>query len=133
MESTEVRSEYDRLIGRLRKSKLLGISGPLELEHGGHGPNGEAPCVTHTHVHLLPDCSRWLTAFDDLPPHQSQDNSYIWTRWEGFTSFRSGDSMPGQGIRRRIGSLTNSDEWDWAIFPKYDVIHDTIESWRKNI
>jgi diadenosine tetraphosphate (Ap4A) HIT family hydrolase len=113
---------------------------PIFFEHGPASiARGGGSCIDHAHLHALPikfDLLSFLRQDHDLMPIDSLSClAQLWAcRPYLFIEDQKGqmymcitDRIPGQYLRRIIAKgIGISDEWDYALFPKYDVVAATI-------
>lgn len=125
--------EFRGLVDSLRSKLVSRGHTLLEIEHGGGTPTGSSPCITHTHVHLFPNAPWLVSCFDFLPTSSNFERSRPYLSvFDGTTEFiYDATSLPGQALRRVLAGTLGQDDWDWALFPKYDLVRASAEWWQR--
>jgi hypothetical protein len=91
-------------------------------------------------VNLIPKLGGLLFPFEELTLRKRGNQlvagdaglaPYIFLRGDdGQVRIYDGRDVPSQYIRRRITNHFRRDDWDWAVFPRLDVIEQTIALWK---
>jgi diadenosine tetraphosphate (Ap4A) HIT family hydrolase len=134
---------YSRLINRIKKTNPLYNKELLEIEHGATETDNAGACIVHAHVHLVPNFGKHEEVFDDkLEEIMITDNiqeitkikrSYILVRgMKGYVRIYSATNLPSQFVRRIIFGIVNRNDWNWQIYPYYELISETINFWSKS-
>jgi diadenosine tetraphosphate (Ap4A) HIT family hydrolase len=124
-----VRPQYDALGGNI-----------LEAEHGSTNTNSGGSCIIHTHVNLIPGLGhlhrildRSLRRVDVTLPLRnlaSTHRPYIFMKHENSLAVYDATHARSQLIRRALSTHFGGDDWDWALFPRLDLVEETITFWR---
>ena len=117
--------------------------GPSTLfEHGScrAAERRRSACITHSHIHVVPGAYsfnllrlpvRSLGTLADLvnvPPGERADGYLMYREPGGLVQY-SPDAGVSQYFRRHIAwMLGRSDEWDYALFPQWEHIRATQDS-----
>jgi diadenosine tetraphosphate (Ap4A) HIT family hydrolase len=121
--------EYEEL--RNRVAAHIG-SEVLEAEHGSR-LDGEGACIEHAHVNLIPGAHQHFDLLDyerdgqevrgtlELQNHQPP---YVYLRGVEGRLYRAA-GLPSQVIRRELWARSGRDDWDWALFPEYQLVEET--------
>lgn len=116
------------------------IYGPcIFFEHGACASRNLAGgCIDHVHLHALPTEAPVLEAAKQRLDFEDIDGLSGLANWKGTPYIAiedqagalhvaSGSSLPGQFVRRIVGSVIGApDEWDYDAFPNYERIQSTI-------
>ncbi|MGA7578811.1 MAG: HIT domain-containing protein [Desulfobaccales bacterium] len=132
--------EYEDLYETISLTSFYKNKGILEVEHGATEDYCAGACVTHTHIHLIPSLSNYDNIFEGIlariPLNKLTDLSrirkpYLLIRATGrpIRLYEAFD-LPCQAIRRALCRVLGRDDWDWKIYPHYDLIDRTIEIWK---
>lgn len=131
--------EYEYLKNRVQQSYELYNSNLLEAEHGAKQENNSGACIIHTHVHWIPNWGNKSNLFSNLNLRNKIDKieniyyekvPYIFSRGNSsIIRIYSAEDTPSQAIRRIITSEMGKKSWDWAVYPRYDLIKDTVNYW----
>ena len=115
-------------------------NGWLEVEHGSAEGDCAGACVTHAHVHLIPNANRFVEAFDGVLPELYRGEQlqfpdvgvpYIFLRGElGVTRVFQGSGLPSQVIRQIICAAIGREDWDWRGMSRHHLLPETLEFWR---
>jgi len=108
------------------------------FEHGPGPKTRGGSCIDHAHWHVMPlvrDLVATLRSeylfkpIELLGLRQLTENSYLFIEDENSHGFAAiADSVPGQYIRRVIAHLEGrDDEWDYAAYPRYEIIQSTLQ------
>jgi diadenosine tetraphosphate (Ap4A) HIT family hydrolase len=102
----------------------------LYAEHGEGQPLGR-PCISHTHVHILPGLAHLVEGLGSLLPSMATDSStsYMIYGRQDLELRRDASGTRSQYLRRAIARYLDVDTWDYAAFPKDDDVERTIEYW----
>lgn len=133
--------DYENLLQATAERIPLYAENLLETEHGSTEKESGGGCIVHTHIHWLPGLAHLSNCIgDELPvletlktlielPHIAQP--YILVREGGGpVSVFGADTVPSQFIRQAICRELGREDWDWAVFPKRQLIRETIEQWK---
>jgi hypothetical protein len=132
--------EYLALIESLReKCAVLGLD-LLEAEHGATATDAAGGCIAHAHINVIPGLGSFSGTFDgnlprlDLTPPltslASTRDSYILMKNERDMAVYEAVGVPSQLIRRAIRRGLGHEDWDWAVFPRLDLVDETINFWK---
>ncbi len=129
-----VRADYAEFQKRLRR--LRPTIAWLFAEHGG-GSEGMRPCINHTHINLIPGVAAPITILahkceqldSQTMLNRTPDTSYICLEWGEDVAYFSAERMGSQFLRRLLWGARGRDDWDWAVFPGWDVVAATIDYW----
>lgn len=114
---------------------------PIFFEHGPRPPGGGGgSCIDHAHLHAFPTSlnllphlqqSHHIMPIDnltDLTQFCDHRQSYLFFEdQEGQMYACSVEEVPSQYIRRIMArEMGKPNEWDYALFPNYDLIDATI-------
>ncbi len=129
-------NEYDSFV----KSLLASGSDWLEAEHGSTEDDCAGACVTHMHVHLVPNAGGFQTVFDDVLPLlyrgstlelPAQGTPYILLRANlGEVRVFDATGLPSQMLRQVICGALGRPDWDWRSIDRAHLIQDTLAYWR---
>lgn len=131
-ESRSVRDRYRTFAASLRSKLAAQGDDLLEVEHGMADSRSLGPCISHTHVHLLPATGLRIADLEgSLPPRPAEARgAYVWVADGTSQRLFDAQSLRGQGTRQLLAEHLGVQDWDWALFPKYDLIRESIEYWR---
>jgi hypothetical protein len=106
----------------------------LYAEHGEGQPLGR-PCISHTHVHILPGLAHLVEDLGSLLPSMATDSStsYMIYGRKDLELRRDASGTRSQYLRRAIAQYLGVDTWDYAAFPNDDDVERTIEYWTANL
>ena len=137
--STDSIKEYEKLRKHICNSLDIYKSNLLESEHGANKHNSSGACIVHTHIHWIPKWGRDIDILGysnvmcevkRLLRLKEIDDPYIFVRGRSdIVRVYFADNAPSQAIRRSIAHKRGSQDWDWAVFPKYDLIRETVNYW----
>lgn len=108
------------------------------FEHGGSTYQPcRSSCFDHAHVHVVPgvlnppEIPRELISLHEMASVIGPQRSYL--LWGTLSElFLSPDPGESQFLRRHILRETpHSDQWDYAVFPRWDVVGRTISKYRR--
>lgn len=131
----EARAEYEE---HLAAAPVEYQDNLLEIEHGSVEDMPGGPCIVHAHAHWLPGLGGLADLFDDalprLPVRAFEDLReievpYVALRSRGEVYAYDASACAPQTVRRSLARALGETEWDWALFPKFDVIKQTAETW----
>lgn len=131
--------EFNDLVGRLQMA--WGTEPLLLAEHGSDVATEVGPCISHTHVNILPGVpAEWLDLARDCPLLCESDEisslslpagSYFLVGAAGAISrLYNAEHAPSQFIRMKICSKTNEIDWDWHTSRRESLIRATVERWQ---
>lgn len=128
--------EYDGFVRHLLGKEI----GWLEVEHGSTAEDCAGACVTHAHVHLIPNADRFAEALDGVLPELYCGDQlkfpgagvpYVFLRGAlGVTRVFQGSGLPSQVMRRIICAAIGREDWDWREMPRDHLLLETLEFWR---
>lgn len=120
---------------RIALSRVLQICTELGQPalYGEHG-EGELigqPCISHTHIHILPGLSYLVEELASLLPPMpaGASTSYIIYGREDLELQLDASSTKSQYLRRVIAQAIGVETWDYAAFPNDAFLDQTIEYW----
>lgn len=136
----ELLMEYEQLVHIARSLPVYAEQGLLEAEHGATALGSGGACIDHAHINWIPSHSdksrmfdgeltqiRAITSLSDLA---GLTEPYILMRASANDGLvYSGAAVQSQLIRRRICSLDEREDWDWAVVPGFKSVEATIELW----
>jgi diadenosine tetraphosphate (Ap4A) HIT family hydrolase len=130
--------DYNRLSLQLRQYCGQRGDSLLEVEHGAAFPESRGPCISHTHIHLLPGLGNAVNVLGSrLPPISIEHRitrkprvPYIWLSNGAVERRYDASTAIGQETRRALGSYLSLDDWDWALRPRWDVVDATLNYWK---
>jgi diadenosine tetraphosphate (Ap4A) HIT family hydrolase len=134
-------AEYAELVETVAQGRQTLGGEFLEAEHGATSTAAAGGCIVHAHVNLIPGASELhdvlvdsLPSLDVSPPITnlaSVNKPYIMLKNRTHLSVYDATNAPSQLIRRYVcKSLGREDEWDWALFPRLELIAETIREWK---
>jgi diadenosine tetraphosphate (Ap4A) HIT family hydrolase len=131
--------EYNSLVGFVAKRKPYSSSGLLEAEHGSSQHDSGGACITHVHINLIPGFGSFANMFDGRLPQMEIDANlgtlkpsaapYILMRGLSVVRLYKAQAVPSQLIRRVLFEKMGRDDWDWGIFPRHEVVGETLRIW----
>jgi hypothetical protein len=134
-------SELNILRREVRDLLTKRYSHPIAFEHGPGLPIGMGGgCIDHAHIHVLPSEIDLLPLLSKYDMKLIGDTNYtyeierkdrpylLYEDQRGHIYMGNGENVPSQFIRRIIANeLGIPDQWDYAVFPKYELIEATID------
>jgi diadenosine tetraphosphate (Ap4A) HIT family hydrolase len=134
-------AEYSELVETVAQAHRALGGDFLEAEHGATSTAAGGGCIVHAHINLIPDAGELhdvlvdsLPSLDVSPPITnlaSVDTPYILMKSRTNLSVYDATNSPSQLIRQSVcKSFGREDEWDWALFPRLDLITETIQMWK---
>ena len=116
----------------------------LFSEHGSFNSQMGGACIEHTHIHVIPNYSRFYHVLDNVLPvnkefeavqkltHlKSVDFPYILNfTSDGKMRLYQAYNAYSQMMRRGICNALNRPDWDWSKNEKIDLIKETIKEWK---
>lgn len=141
MSSGKVRQFLSFLDAVLRHVEVL-FGACTIFEHGSCPSEGRrrSACVTHAHIHIIPGIYRLsslelpIETFPDLVSMANASslapaNGYLMYREPGGPVCCSADIGVPQYFRRHIAAALGCyDEWDYALFPRWETVRATQEA-----
>lgn len=134
-------ASYEKIFEELRRLWPEFMYDALEAEHGGVTSVKNGPCIMHTHVNIIPGAGRFLKILDgklprldikDLSSISDVTTPYFYMRANGETVLYNGNQGQSQIVRRLILERLNQDDWNWAVYPRMDMVNETIKLWSEN-
>jgi diadenosine tetraphosphate (Ap4A) HIT family hydrolase len=135
---SEISSQKDVLVNILEQE----FGNAICFEHGAiSSANKGGACIDHAHIHVAPGCQGfrdYVSAdFKELPIHDLSDlkqfveqhSPYLFIQdFDKSTySYKVTDNIQPQYLRRVWAKiLGKADEWDWALFPNYNMMRNTF-------
>lgn len=136
-------AEYDALSLVLMSKPFFAELGSLEGEHGSTLNDKAGACVTHTHIHWIPGLGQHGGLFDQelsviASGHRLADLKdvklpYILLRAGPAHPWRAYDArgLRSQMIRNRLCEVLGRDDVNWKAAPRFDLIKETVELWKR--
>jgi len=133
----EVLEQKEKIVGAIRSkfgSVICYEHGAVSAEHRG------GACIDHAHLNIIPGCIgfRDLIARDyeevpinglrDLSRFSSQQLPYLYVEdVNGLQyAYKIPYQIPSQYLRQVWArALKRSEEWDWALYGNYELMHET--------
>ena len=114
---------------------------PVFFEHGGSSQRGSiSSCVDHAHLHVFPLANRiqlqiggpsqQFETFEHFGRHRQSFSTtpYLLCSNDGASCAVAEDTGERQFFRRQIAQAVNlADEWDYAAFPRYETMRNTLD------
>jgi hypothetical protein len=132
--------EFGEVGEQVRASYASLGSNLLEAEHGATLVDTGGSCITHAHINLIPECghlhdilSGILPRLDVPPPFTNLsyvELPYILMKRGNSFVIYDATQVPSQLIRRMVCRHLGREDWDWAAFPRHNLVSDTIDLWR---
>ena len=133
--------EFERLVKKVRRLYLQLGGDLLEAEHGAVLAQSGGGCIVHAHVNLLPRAGQFYNILKGVLPHlnvslpltnlASVVQPYILLKAADGMSVHDASAAQSQLIRRVLcRHFGRADDWDWAVFPRLDVVEQTIRFWK---
>ena len=113
------------------------------FEHGSISTTKRGgACLDHAHIHIISGCSGFrnyvaasfeeiaIEGLMDLAKFVEQGRPYLYIEdTDGLAyAYRIPDQIPSQYLRRVWAwAAKQPDKWDWAVFPNYDLMKETID------
>jgi diadenosine tetraphosphate (Ap4A) HIT family hydrolase len=127
----DLRSSARSLVEASFGESMLFEHGPGPLTSGGS-------CIDHAHWHIMPSIPGFATELrsrHDFRPinirdiHRFADSSYLLLENSEEQAYAAVvESLPGQYMRRIAAELVGcANEWDYAVFPRLDIVRVTLD------
>lgn len=133
-------TQYRHLTDLLRTKYPTMTSDLLEIEHGGVESQTVGPCISHTHVNLIPFGRRFAAVLDGKVPLLSRScnmldvlsvtGPYFFVRCGDDVAIYQDSVGQSQLVRRLIGEACDRTDWNWVIFPQDAWINETLAMWK---
>lgn len=113
----------------------------LLAEHGSDDSETRGGCITHTHLNYLPRLGRLATVLDSDPNFPALDihrlaqivdirAPYLLLATHRTARAFDASNAESQFLRRCLLTAMGREDWDWALFPKTELIQATVREWR---
>jgi diadenosine tetraphosphate (Ap4A) HIT family hydrolase len=132
------RRRFGTILDSVTTAVQATYGGVTVFEHGGMADRTlrQSACIDHAHVHVLAGDFSFTSelvhsteyeSFDDFLVNQPPDRPYLMYRTGSGPVRVASDVAESQFFRRRIAAqLDDRDRWDWAVFPQWDRVRETI-------
>jgi diadenosine tetraphosphate (Ap4A) HIT family hydrolase len=112
----------------------------LEAEHGATLADTGGGCIAHTHINLIPELGHLHNILSgilqllDVPPPLTNLSTvqlpYILMKRGDSFAIYDATQVPSQLVRRVVCRYLGREDWDWAAFPRHNLVNDTIDLWK---
>jgi hypothetical protein len=129
----EAESLFQQLESTWKKSRIT------FAEHGGSELTGEGPCISHTHVNVIPSVpdevldltrvGRPLLAQGLLSELPQTENSYFLIGREGRWKLYDAAYAPSQYLRQLLYTHYGQSDWNWQRSINTQMETKTLSAW----
>jgi hypothetical protein len=139
--SIEERTEFSELCTELEgiwDSEMLTFA-----EHGSSFTDGSGPCISHTHVNVIPSVPEGVLALENhglrlvdrgsLGSLPTLKDSYFLISNIHEWSLYADNHAPSQFLRQILYQHYNLVSWDWRLFPDERLVELTLNDWMKRL